>query len=130
MYRQEEGTLCRFPPIVSAYDETELHILQIGINYRGQPNQLFGCVNDARNVQRFLISEALIRLYRRFASLICGLPDHGYKSRDIVLLTDDAKDPRLLPTRANIIERMRELVRGAQTHDSLFFHCMCSQTHL
>jgi len=30
--------------------------LCIGINYKGQSNELHGCVNDAKNVKRFLIS--------------------------------------------------------------------------
>ena len=30
--------------------------LKIGINYKGQQNELLGCVNDAKNVQRFLRS--------------------------------------------------------------------------
>ncbi|KAI0697939.1 caspase domain-containing protein [Cerioporus squamosus] len=77
--------------------------LCIGINYKGQPNELYGCINDARNVVKFL---------RR----------HGYKSEDIVLLTDDATDPRSRPTRANILDAMHWLVKGAQPHDSLFFH--------
>ncbi|KAI0666481.1 caspase domain-containing protein [Trametes maxima] len=77
--------------------------LCIGINYRGQPNELHGCVNDARNVMNFLM--------RR-----------GYKEEDIVILTDDAKSSRQRPTRANIIDAMNWLVRSAHTHDSLFFH--------
>ncbi|KAI0635346.1 caspase domain-containing protein [Trametes polyzona] len=77
--------------------------LCIGINYRGQQNQLFGCVNDARNVKNFLMR-------------------HGYKERHIRLLTDDAQDTRLLPTRANILEAMRWLVKDACPDDSLFFH--------
>lgn len=32
-------------------------LLQIGINYIRQQNELKGCINDARNVQRFLICE-------------------------------------------------------------------------
>ena len=79
-------------------------ITQIGINYKGQPNELYGCINDAKNVVKFL---------RR----------RGYKSEDIVLLTDDAMDARSRPTRANIIDAMHWLVKGAQPHDSLFFHC-------
>lgn len=38
---------------------------QIGINYRGQANQLYGCVNDARNVQNFLIRALYLRLCSR-----------------------------------------------------------------
>ncbi|PPQ70353.1 hypothetical protein CVT26_013787 [Gymnopilus dilepis] len=78
--------------------------LCIGINYRGQANELRGCINDAKNVRRFLI-------------------EHGkYDPKDIILLTDDAKDHRALPTRANIIAAMQWLVRHARPHDALFFH--------
>jgi len=38
------------------------------------------------------------------------------------MLTDDSKEPRQQPTKANIIEAMQWLVRGAQPNDSLFFH--------
>jgi len=80
--------------------------LCIGINYRGYPNELKGCVNDAKNVRSFLI---------RYA---------GYKEGDIVLLTDDhGQSSRQLPTKQNIIDAMHWLVKGAQPNDSLFFHC-------
>ncbi|EJF61624.1 caspase domain-containing protein [Dichomitus squalens] len=77
--------------------------LCIGINYAGLPNELHGCVNDARNVERFLLR-------------------HGYKPDDIVMLTDDATDPRRRPTKLNILDAMHWLVTGAHPHDSLFFH--------
>lgn len=47
----------------------------------------------------------------------------GFRSRDIIRLTDEARDPRNLPTRQNILGAIRWLVRGAHKHDSLFFHC-------
>jgi len=78
--------------------------LCIGINYQGQQNELRGCVNDAKGVRKYLI-------------------DHwGYKSRDIIILTDDAPDRRDIPTKRNMIEAMHWLVRGARTNDALFFH--------
>ncbi|KAF8186789.1 peptidase C14 [Pholiota molesta] len=78
--------------------------LCIGINYFGQPNELRGCVNDAKHVRRFLI-------------------DHGnYKPEDIVILTDDSRDPRSLPTKSNMINAIRWLVKGAKQNDALFFH--------
>ena len=40
-----------------------------------------------------------------------------------MLLTDDARDARNLPTRKNMINAMKWLVQGAKCHDSLFFHC-------
>lgn len=51
------------------------------------------------------------------------LCDHfGYKQEDIVLLTDDARNPRQIPTRENMIAAMGWLVDGARPNDSLFFH--------
>jgi hypothetical protein len=81
------------------------HDLQIGINYANTPNSLLGCVNDARNVRRFLVKY------------------HGFSGSDIVLLTDDHEDARSRPTRQNILDAMRWLVRDACPNDSLFFHC-------
>ncbi|KAK0236026.1 metacaspase [Armillaria nabsnona] len=78
--------------------------LCIGINYIGQNGELRGCINDAQNIQRFLI--------RSF----------GYKEGDIVMLTDDSRNPRQIPTRDNILHAMQWLVAGAQPNDSLFFH--------
>ncbi|KAH9913686.1 caspase domain-containing protein [Epithele typhae] len=75
----------------------------IGINYKGQENELLGCVNDAKNVRRFL-------------------SHRGYKKEDIVILTDDSPNPREQPTRANMLDAMRWLVKGACCNDSLFFH--------
>jgi len=78
--------------------------LCIGINYRGQEAELKGCINDALNVKRFLCTT------------------YGYKEEDIVMLTDDARNPRQIPTNRNIIEAMQWLVRDAKPNDSLFFH--------
>lgn len=46
----------------------------------------------------------------------------GYNPADIVVLTDDTRDPRKLPTRENIIGAMQWLVQGAQRDDALFLH--------
>jgi hypothetical protein len=40
-----------------------------------------------------------------------------------MLLTDETRDPRRLPTRKNMIDAMYWLVNGAKMDDSLFFHC-------
>ncbi|KIP05261.1 hypothetical protein PHLGIDRAFT_36523 [Phlebiopsis gigantea 11061_1 CR5-6] len=78
--------------------------LCIGINYYGMKEELKGCINDAKDVASFLINH------------------WGYKSQDIVVLSDDASDPRQRPTRQNIIDAMHWLVKDAHRHDSLFFH--------
>uniref|UniRef100_A0A0W0EY84 Peptidase C14 caspase domain-containing protein n=1 Tax=Moniliophthora roreri TaxID=221103 RepID=A0A0W0EY84_MONRR len=78
--------------------------LCIGINYFGQDGELRGCINDANNMANFLCSH------------------FGYKREDIVMLTDDNSNPRQIPTRANMIQAMQWLVRGAAPNDSLFLH--------
>jgi len=61
-------------------------------------------VNDAKTVYHFLIKH------------------YNYHPNDIVYLTDDERDARSQPTRKNILNAMRWLVKGAQKHDALFFH--------
>ncbi|KAI2729599.1 hypothetical protein CBS147354_984 [Penicillium roqueforti] len=78
--------------------------LLIGINYAGQPNALKGCINDVANMSNFLT--------RRY----------GYKREDMVILTDDQRNPMSIPTKANIIRAMQWLVKDAQPNDSLFIH--------
>ncbi|KAF4591056.1 Ca(2+)-dependent cysteine protease [Pleurotus pulmonarius] len=76
--------------------------LSIGINYFGQDGELSGRL-------------ALVDLLDFPAQF-------GYQENDIVVLTDDATNPRQLPTRDNMIRAMGWLVRDAQPNDSLFFH--------
>ncbi|KAG0043476.1 Ca(2+)-dependent cysteine protease [Gryganskiella cystojenkinii] len=78
--------------------------LFIGINYFGQKNELGGCINDVKNIKAFLI--------RQF----------GFRDEDTISLTDDARDPTRIPTKANIIAAMQWLVRDARPNDSFFFH--------
>ncbi|KAJ5692727.1 hypothetical protein N7462_002150 [Penicillium macrosclerotiorum] len=78
--------------------------LLIGINYFGQPNKLNGCINDVTNMSAFL--------HERF----------GYRREDMVILTDDQRNPMSIPTKQNIIRAMHWLVKDAQPHDSLFIH--------
>ena len=40
-----------------------------------------------------------------------------------MILTDDTKDRRRIPTKANILDAMNWLVKDSKAHDSLFFHC-------
>lgn len=78
--------------------------LLIGINYIRQKGELRGCINDVRNLTNFLISK------------------HRFRREDMVILTDDQRDPRSLPTKQNIVRAMAWLVNGAEPNDSLFFH--------
>jgi len=74
--------------------------LLIGINYKGTPYELYGCVNDIN-----LISQALIQKYR-------------YNPFNIMMLSDNGRKP----TRANIEQGIRWLLQGTKAGDSLFFY--------
>ncbi|TPX32646.1 hypothetical protein SmJEL517_g04332 [Synchytrium microbalum] len=80
--------------------------LLVGCNYFGQRSQLSGCINDVRNMSKFIIM------------------NYGFKNEpgSMLFLTDDQADPNYKPTRANIINACKWLVGGAAPGDSLFFH--------
>lgn len=75
----------------------------IGINYFGQGGELRGCINDVKNIKSLIETR-------------------GFRESNMVILTDDQRDPQFHPTRENIIEGMLWLVDGARPDDSLFFH--------
>eukprot|EP00760_Papus_ankaliazontas_P009379 PhM_4_TR14060/c0_g1_i1/m.9976 len=77
--------------------------LIIGVTYRGMPEQLDSCTNDARAMHAFLKSR-------------------GFQGHEITMLVEDAPHADLQPTRANIIQALQWLVRGAAPGDSLFFY--------
>jgi hypothetical protein len=55
----------------------------------------------------------------------CARAEHqNFNIGDIVLLTDDVADPRVRPTRENVLSAMHWLVRDARPDDSIFFHCL------
>ncbi|GMM37025.1 hypothetical protein DASC09_043500 [Saccharomycopsis crataegensis] len=80
--------------------------LIIGCNYldQGARVRLQGCINDANNIRKFIISQ------------------FGYPEENIVILTDDQSSAARRPTKANILRAMQWLVKDARPHDSLFFH--------
>ncbi|TPX49342.1 hypothetical protein SeMB42_g02636 [Synchytrium endobioticum] len=80
--------------------------LLIGINYTGLPIERAGSTSNVRSVQRFLTARL------------------GYSDapQDMVLLTDDARDRKRIPTFANILAGVRWLVDGAAAGDTLYLH--------
>jgi len=95
---------------------------QVGINYAGTARELNGCVNDAKNVRKFLMSRFYASSAHRHQQ-IHPTGNWGFGQENIMVLTDDTRDPRRLPTKANILGAMKWLVKDAKAHDSLFFHC-------
>lgn len=80
-------------------------------------------MNDAKNVRKFLMSMFDSRIYHGPTHTTHSTGNWGFKSENIVVLTDDTRDSRRLPTKANILGAMKWLVKDAKAHDSLFFHC-------
>ncbi|KAG9296184.1 hypothetical protein G9A89_014776 [Geosiphon pyriformis] len=78
--------------------------LLIGINYAGTKSELKGCLNDVKNIKKFIITY------------------YNFREQDMVILTDDQRDRKMIPTRENILAGMRWLVAGAQPNDSFFLH--------
>lgn len=74
---------------------------QIGINYFGQTGELRGCINDVKNIQNFLNSVSLRSYLPAVAKSVSA--KYGYKREDMVTLTDDSTNPRMMPTRENIV---------------------------
>lgn len=74
----------------------------IGINYFGQKGELRGCINDVKNIKQFLTTH--------------------FRVDEYLVLTDDQKDPKCIPTRQNILSAFRWLRDGARAGDSLILH--------
>lgn len=73
--------------------------LLVGINkYPDPDNELSGCINDITDMADFICKEK------------------AFKTTDVRLVADDRA------TKANIIERLNWLVKGAQAGDQLLFH--------
>ncbi|KAI8324205.1 hypothetical protein GQ54DRAFT_240160, partial [Martensiomyces pterosporus] len=47
---------------------------------------------------------------------------YGYPESNVTLLSDDQSDPHAKPTKANIINSIRKLVKGLRPNDSVFFY--------
>lgn len=74
----------------------------IGINYTGQQGELSGCHNDVKNMKEYLITV------------------HGFEEQNMLILMDDNYHPN--PTRMNILNAYRNLVRESKPGDTAFCH--------
>jgi metacaspase-1 len=95
------------PPIEKTSSNIVTRALLIGINYTGTTSELKGCVNDTRNVYKWLTKEC------------------GYDQKTIRLYTDESHVAAdLKPTRANIENGIRWLTSGLDTTKKyrLFLH--------
>lgn len=82
--------------------------LLVGCNYYNTPNQLNGCIEDIINIRNLLINV------------------YGYNSSDIILLHDNTSPDFIasdgLPTYANIVNGLRNLVNASSSSSEIWFH--------
>lgn len=70
--------------------------LLIGCNYQNTPAQLYGCINDSVNMGAMLMDA------------------FGYAPSEIRVLRDDMRDqPALLPTKANILASLTDIIAAS-----------------
>lgn len=76
--------------------------LLVGINYLGTSARLNGCANDIKAMQSLLLK-------------------NGYETGNVKMLSDDIAGTKA-PTRKNILDELKSLVKNAKSGDTLFFH--------
>jgi hypothetical protein len=74
------------------------YALLVGINYRGTPYELYGCINDTTNCKEMLQTK------------------YGYNN--FIVITDETNKK---PTRQTIISELTNLLRNSRSGDKLFF---------
>ena len=72
--------------------------LLVGINYTGTINELYGCINDTKNVQDFLKNK--------------------YNFTNITMLNDETLEK---PTKQNIMKELQTLLSNTASGDTAFF---------
>eukprot|EP00210_Caulerpa_lentillifera_P002877 g2747.t1 len=78
--------------------------LLVGCVYPGKPYELYGCINDMKNIRQ-LLTECF-----------------GFQTENITVLTDDKAHTGDLPTSQNIKENLERVVRDSGPGDVLFFY--------
>ncbi|KAJ0837101.1 putative transcription factor Znf-LSD family [Helianthus annuus] len=76
----------------------------VGVSYRNTNHELKGCINDAKYMKHLLITK------------------FQFPEASIVMLTEEEKDPSLIPTGRNMRNALYWLINGCQSGDSLLFH--------
>lgn len=85
-------------PIEFSLQESNKKALVIGINYIGTSSRLNGCINDAKSIETYLTEKGFTQ---------------------IQMLTDETI---LKPTRANILNEIKNLLETSNKNDTLFIY--------
>ena len=79
--------------------------LLIGINYYSVPgNTLNGCINDIKNMSTILTSK------------------FGYDASNVTMLRDDATTLSMMPTKANMLAQLNELMAASANYSEIWIH--------
>ena len=77
----------------------------VGINYYSVPNaRLNGCINDITNITNVITKH------------------FNYAPENITKLTDDNTNPLFIPTRANILSQLTQLINNSKNCVEIWFH--------
>lgn len=98
--QQQQQLQLRLESEQNVLNNTELKSLIIGINYLNTANELYGCINDANNLQNYLTNK------------------YNFSANNICLLTDNTI---VKPTKQNILKKYKDLLINAKSGDKLFF---------
>ncbi|KAK8967459.1 Metacaspase-1 [Platanthera guangdongensis] len=98
------GTSARNWPASFPANRSKKRAVLIGVSYEFRSYELKGTVNDV-NCMRYFLCEKF------------QFPDDS-----ILVLTEQERDPKRIPTKENIRAAMRWLVQGNEAGDSLVFH--------
>nr|XP_016485787.1 PREDICTED: metacaspase-1-like [Nicotiana tabacum] len=91
-----------YPQLLSPFGRKRAVV--IGIAYKNTDDELVGCINDAKCMKYLLVN--------RF----------NFPQDSILMLTEEERDKKRMPTKHNIIKAMSWLMQGVKAGDSLVFH--------
>jgi metacaspase-1 len=81
------------------------YALLIGANYYSDPSvQLNGCIDDINNMKALLVNH------------------FGYDPANITMLHDDVNDPNVLPTKANMLLQLNNLMTASNSAEEIWIH--------
>ncbi|XP_058006626.1 metacaspase-1-like [Hevea brasiliensis] len=102
---------CNYSPldssVLSSYEHKprpRKRALLVGVTYKNSKYKLKRTVNDVKNMRNLLINS------------------FGFNPQNIIVLTEDEKEPGLTPTKKNIKIYLKWLVHDCQAGDSLVFY--------
>ncbi|TXG53950.1 hypothetical protein EZV62_019206 [Acer yangbiense] len=95
------------PPLMSKPLQSKTpkkRALLCGVSYKNSKHELKGTINDVNNMKDLLIN------------------NFGFSEDNLLILTEEKYDPKVIPTKNNIEKGLQWLVEGCSDGDSLVFY--------